>query len=179
MGRRLVEDDGPTLKFVRLSPIDDTGQGDGADMVRRILDEHGHKLIRYAGVSVVGVTVGQTLLFLFYEVFGWNAVAANTTAVTLGTIPSYVLNRAWVWKKDSPHSLTREIVPFWGMAFLGLLLSGVLVYFVEQRWDSWVLINGANFVAFGALWVVKYVVLDRVLFAAPPVPAAEAIEAAA
>lgn len=148
-------------------------------MVRRILDEHGHKLIRYAGVSVVGVTVGQGLLFLLYGVLGWNAVVANTIAVTLGTIPSYLLNRAWVWKKDSPHSLTREIVPFWGMAFLGLVLSGALVYVVEQRWDSWVLVNGANFAAFGALWVVKYMVLDRVLFAAPPVPAAEAVEAAA
>ncbi len=134
-------------------------------MVRRILDEHGQKLIRYAGVSVVGVTTGQTFLFLFYRVFGWDAVVANTAAVTIGTIPSYLLNRAWVWGKDHAHSVTREIIPFWSMAFLGLVLSSVLVHLVEQRWENWVLINGANLFAFGLLWIVKYVVLDRVIFA--------------
>ena len=133
-------------------------------MVRRILDQHGARLIRYAGVSVVGVAAGQTLLFLFYGVFGWGAVVANTTAVTLATIPSYLLNRTWVWKKAGAHKLATEILPFWGMAFLGLVLSNVLVAIVEKRWDSWLLINVANLSAFGVLWVAKYMLLDRVLF---------------
>lgn len=133
-------------------------------MVRRILDEHGAKLLRYAGVSVIGVTAGQALLFLFYEIAGLRALVANTLAVTIATIPSYLLNRAWVWKKNGAHSIATEILPFWGMAFLGLVLSNVLVTLVEQRWDHWILINLANLTAFGVLWVVKYVVLDRVLF---------------
>lgn len=133
-------------------------------MVRQILDQHGAKLIRYAGVSVIGVTTGQSLLFVFYEVFGWRALVANSLAVAIGTIPSYVLNRAWVWKKRSSHSFRAEILPFWGMAFLGLVLSNVLVAIVERRWDSWVLINLANLAAFGVLWIAKYMVLDRVLF---------------
>ncbi|MGI9624284.1 MAG: GtrA family protein [Acidimicrobiales bacterium] len=133
-------------------------------MVRRILDEHGVRLLRYAGVSAVAVTVGQTLLFLFYRVLELDAVLANTMAVTLATIPSYLLNRAWVWQKNSAHSFTTEILPFWGMAVLGLILSNILVHWVEGRWDSWVLINGANLAAFGLLWVGKYMILDRVLF---------------
>ncbi len=135
-------------------------------MVKQILNEHGAKLLRYAGVSVIGVVAGQTLLFVFYQVFGWPALAANSLAVALATIPSYLLNRAWVWRKAGSHSFGAEILPFWGMAFLGLVLSNVLVHLVEQRWESWVLINLANLSAFGVLWVVKYVVLDRVLFAA-------------
>ena len=140
-------------------------------MVRRILDEHGSRLIRYAGVSVVAVAVGQTLLFLFYRVLSLDAVVANTLAVTLATIPSYLLNRAWVWQKNSSHSFTTEILPFWGMALLGLILSNILVHWVEGRSDSWILINAANLAAFGLLWVGKYLVLDRVLFrpaAQPP-----------
>ena len=134
-------------------------------MVRQILNEHGARLIRYAGVSVVGVLAGQTLLFVFYQVFEWKALVANSLAVMLATIPSYLLNRAWVWKKAGAHSFGAEILPFWGMAFLGLVLSNVLVHLVEQRWGSWVLINLANLAAFGLLWIVKYMVLDRVLFA--------------
>lgn len=141
-------------------------------MVRRILTAHGPRLIRYAGVSVVGVTAGQTLLFFFYNVLDWQAVVANSAAVALATVPSYVLNRAWVWKKVGTHKLTTEILPFWGMAFLGLVLSNVLVAFVEARWDSWFLINIANLTAFGVLWIAKYVLLDRVLFRVEAEPVA-------
>lgn len=133
-------------------------------MVRRIINNHGRKLLRYAGVSCIGVTAGQLLLFLFYEVVGLRAVLANTAAVAIATIPSYLLNRAWVWGKNGDHSLTAEIIPFWGMAFVGLLLSNLLVHIAEQRSDAWWLINGANFVAFGVVWMAKYVVLDQVLF---------------
>lgn len=140
-------------------------------MVRRILQEHGQRLLRYAGVSCVGVASGQTLLFVFYAVLDWNAVTANTVAVAISTIPSYVLNRAWVWAKTGNHRVTTEILPFWGMAFLGLILSNVLVHLVETRSDSWIFINGANLAAFGSLWVAKYVLLDRVLFRAEVVQA--------
>jgi putative flippase GtrA len=134
-------------------------------MVRQLLDNHGKKLLRYAAVSCVGVTAGQLLLFLFYEVFGLRAVLANTLAVAIATVPSYLLNRAWVWGKNGNHSFTAEIVPFWGMAFVGLLLSNVLVHLAEQRSAAWWVINGANLAAFGVIWILKFVVLEKVLFA--------------
>ncbi len=139
-------------------------------MVRRILNEHGAKILRYAGVSCVGVTTGQLLLYFFFATLGWRAVVANTLAVAIATIPNYLLNRAWVWGKSGGHRLGAEILPFWSMAFVGLLLSNVLVRLAEQRWDSWVAINLANLVGFGMIWVVKYVVLDRVLFGAQAAP---------
>lgn len=148
-------------------------------MVRRIIRDHGRKLLRYAGVSCIGVLTGQTLLFLFYNRAGLDAVAANSLAVALATIPSYVLNRAWVWGKTGSHRVATEILPFWGMAFLGLFLSNVLVHLAEQRSDWWVMINGANLAAFAALWVAKYILLDRVLFVAEPTPTVDAIENAA
>lgn len=134
-------------------------------MVRRILKAHGRKLLRYAGVSAIGVTAGQALLFLLYTVADLHAVLANTLAVTIATVPSYLLNRAWVWGKSGGHSVTAEILPFWGMAFLGLLLSNMLVAVAERQSDWWLIINAANLTAFGLLWVAKYVLLDRVLFA--------------
>ena len=83
----------------------------------------------------------------------------------IGTVPSYLLNRAWVWGKSGTHSVRAEIVPFWGMAVLGLILSTALVAIVHRHSDSWVWINAANLAAFGSLWVAKYMVLHRVLFA--------------
>ena len=135
------------------------------DTIRIFFQDHGTKLLRYAGVSVIGVLCGQTLLFLFNEPLGLSAVMANLLAVTIATIPSYVLNRAWAWGKSGNHSVTAEMLPFWGMAFLGLMLSTVFVHFAEQASDHWVWANIANLGAFGILWVAKFFVLDRVLFA--------------
>ena len=135
------------------------------DSITTFFRDHWVKLLRYAGVSVIAVTIGQTLLYLFNEPLGRSAVTANLLAVTLATIPSYVLNRAWVWGKSGNHSVTAEMLPFWGMAFLGLLLSTIAVHFVEQATDFWVYANLANLSAFGVLWVAKFFILDRVLFA--------------
>jgi putative flippase GtrA len=125
----------------------------------------GAKLVRYAAASVVGVVVGQSCLYLFYAVLDWPVVAANVAAVAISSVPAYLINRAWVWQKRDAHDLRREIVPFWGMAFLGLLLSSLLVYIVDRRTDWAPAIGAANLSGFGVLWVAKFMVLDRVLFA--------------
>jgi putative flippase GtrA len=123
------------------------------------------KLIRYSMTSVVGVVLGQSLLQLFYSVLDWPAVPSNVLATAISTGPVYLINRYWVWKKKSGNSLRREVVPFWGMTFLGLALSSLIVWFVEQRTDAALAISVANLSGFGLLWVAKFIVLDRVLFA--------------
>lgn len=133
-------------------------------IIEQFFRTNGRKLIRYAGVSCAGVVFGQALLFFLHSVLDWRAVVANITAVAISTIPSYLLNRAWVWGKTGSHSAGAEVLPFWGMAFLGLILSIVLVGYAESRWDSAVMVQLANLSAFGSLWVAKFFVLDRVLF---------------
>ena len=120
--------------------------------------------LKYASVSAVAVVVGQTLLFTFLEIAQWAAVPANVAAVTLSAIPSYILNRYWVWGKKSRNSFTTEVLPFWAMALLGLILSTVAVAWVDTWTDSSILIALANLTAFGVLWVAKYFVLDSLLF---------------
>lgn len=125
-----------------------------------------HKLFRYSMVSVVGVTCGQTTLTICTAVLGWPGVPANLVAVTAGAIPSYLLNRYWVWEKSGPNSFRTEILPFWIMSLLGLLLSTIAVAYAEDRWGSPSLaINIANLAGFGVLWIAKFLILDRVLFA--------------
>jgi putative flippase GtrA len=124
--------------------------------------------VRYAMVSVVAVATSQVVLLLSIKVFGWGAVASNITAVSIGSIPSYVLNRAWVWGKRGRNHLWREVVPFWALAFLGLGFSTVLVA-IAHGWNdaAWV-VSAANLTAFGILWVAKYLLLDALLFRVAP-----------
>lgn len=128
------------------------------------------KLARYAAASMVGVVVGQSCLLLFYGVLDLPGVLANFLAVAISSIPAYVVNRYWVWQKRDRNSLRREIVPFWGMAFLGLIVSSIFVAVVDARTDWPVAISAANLAGFGVLWIAKFLVLDKVLFAQPVTP---------
>ncbi|MEY2404710.1 MAG: hypothetical protein QOD38_2261 [Acidimicrobiaceae bacterium] len=124
------------------------------------------KFWKYCMTSVVGVVMGQSLLYLFASVLDWPGVAANVTAVAISTLPTYYLSRAWVWQKRGKSSLRAEVVPFWVMTFLGLLLSSLCVYWFERQWPGHpLLVNAGNIVGFGVLWVAKFFILDRVLFA--------------
>ncbi|HEX6597032.1 MAG TPA: GtrA family protein [Acidimicrobiales bacterium] len=136
----------------------------------------GRKLVRYSMVSVISVIVSQVLLAFFFGILHWSARAANIWAVCLSAIPSYYLNRAWAWGKRSRSHLLKEVLPFWGMALLGLVLSTWAVSFAESHADSWtdshflttVIINAASVAAFGVLWVGKFVILNKLMFVHHP-----------
>lgn len=124
------------------------------------------KLIRFAAVSAVTVPLGLSLLWVFLEVVELRPVVANIAAVTLATIPNYMLNRYWVWNKRVVNSFSREVAPFWAMAFLGALLSSVLVAIADVFTDSSFVFLAANFCAFGVVWVFKFFVIEKYLFGA-------------
>lgn len=123
------------------------------------------KLLRYSAASLVGVVVGQSCLLLFYSGIGLPGVVANFLAVAISSVPAYLINRYWVWQKRDRNDLRREIVPFWGMAFAGLVLSSLFVAAVDDRTDWTPAIQVANLAGFGVLWLAKFFVLDKVLFA--------------
>ena len=123
------------------------------------------KFWKYSMTSVVGVVMGQTLIFLFASILGWSWGWANIAAVAISTVPTYYLSRAWVWQKRGKSSIYTEIIPFWVMTFLGLLLSTLFVVFLENRYpDSPILANVGNVLGFGVLWLAKFFILDRMLF---------------
>jgi putative flippase GtrA len=123
------------------------------------------KFWKYSMTSVVGVAMGQSLIFLFASILEWSWGWSNVTAVAISTVPTYYLSRAWVWQKRGKSSVYAEVVPFWVMTFLGLLLSTIAVLVLENRYpDSKILANVGNVVGFGLLWVAKFFILDRILF---------------
>ncbi len=122
------------------------------------------KPVRYSLVSVVAVLAAQTTLLVCTVVLDMRPVPANIVAVAVGSIPSYLLNRIWVWGRRGNHSFTREVLPFWVMALLGLVFSTLLVHVASLWSDAALATNAANLTAFGSLWVIKYLVLDSVMF---------------
>lgn len=124
------------------------------------------KAMRYSMVSVIGIVVTQALLLVGHVVVGLAPVAANTVAVMVAAVPVFLLNRAWVWNLRGSASFRRELAPFWGFTLAGLVLSTLAVAMVAEMTTSALAVSAANIAAFGALWVVKFFVLDEVIFAA-------------
>jgi putative flippase GtrA len=122
------------------------------------------KPFRYAMVSVVAVATSQSVLITAHGLLGWPGWLANVTAVTIGCIPSYTLNRYWVWNKRSKNKVFGEVMPFWIFSLIGLALSTVLVAIADNIWATTLAVSAANLSAFGALWVLKYLMLDAILF---------------
>lgn len=142
------------------------------ESIGRIRSEHGAKLLRFGAVSAFNVIFGQVMLYGSQVILGWEPVWANVFAVSIGTVPAYVLSRYWVWEKRGKSHFWREVFPFWALTIIGFVLSTAAVWFVDTNWEpSPLVINLTNLTAFGVVWVAKFLVLDRVLFKAEPQPA--------
>jgi putative flippase GtrA len=134
------------------------------------------KLLRYATVSAISTAVSLTILGVLVGASLTTAGWANVIATGIGTIPSFELNRRWVWSKKGHRSVLAEVAPFCALSFLGLGLSTVAVSLAA----GWATSTGlgtaartlaaeaANVGTFGSLWVAQYVILDRVLFRSAP-----------
>ena len=130
----------------------------------------GQKLVKYTMVSIISVFVGQGLLLFALAVMDWSGVPSNLFAVAVSSIPAYYLNRAWAWGKRGRSHLMKEVVPFWGLNFLGLVVSTVFVAVAEDRAQHYskatenLIIMAAAMAGFGVLWVAKFVILNKLLF---------------
>jgi len=125
------------------------------------------------------VSVGTTLLSAAVLVAlalgaGVPAGTANVIAVCCGIAPSYFANRNWVWGRSGKSDVAREVVPFWLLSLGGLVASTVAVALTSSAVSHWstsaraVALPLANLSVFGALWLVQFALLDKVLFTPAP-----------
>ena len=133
---------------------------------------HYRRIWKFGTVSVISTVICQLLLFAFYPHLISSAMLSNVFATSISTVPAYWLNRRWTWGKRGKSHLFKEVMPFWVMAFAGLVLSTVVVgvaaksaHFISSSQHAKVLIvHVANLFAYGAIWVARYSILNRYLF---------------
>ena len=131
----------------------------------------GQKMIRYSLVSVISVIVSQIVLFIAQSFY--SARTSNIIAVCISAVPSYYLNRRWAWGKTGKSHMMKEIVPFWSLALLGLIFSTWAADFAEtnahhvtsSELGARLIVNFAALAAFGILWVGKFFIFNRLMFA--------------
>ncbi|MGH9028686.1 MAG: GtrA family protein [Acidimicrobiales bacterium] len=149
----------------------------------------GKKMFRYVAQSVATTLFSFAILGLVYGVLRlWTEVPSTVFANVVATIPSYFLNRNWVWGKGGRSHVLREVVPFWVASIAGIILSIFtasearhlgLEYFPHHHGLRTLLVEGANLFAFGLLWIFKFLVFNRVFRVHPVEDAAEEARAEA
>ena len=91
------------------------------------------QLLRYSAVSGISTVTSLTILGVLVGLFGVDAVLANVLATAVGTVPSFELNRRWVWFDQSQRSVLRQVTPFCTLSFAGLVISTLTVRVVSAR----------------------------------------------
>ena len=145
------------------------------------------RLIRYSLVSVISTIVSFGVLALVFGVLHlWGEIGSTVFANVVATIPSYFLNRMWVWGKGGRSHLMKEIVPFWVMSAIGIVVSigGAAVarhignVYHLSHFEQTLVVLAANLVSFGLFWVLKYMLYNRLFHVHPIEELDELVEAA-
>ena len=126
---------------------------------------------RYSASSVVATVVSQLAFALCYW-FGTAALVATLVAWLAGAVPNYVLNRRWTWGRSGQKLPYTMIVI--GSAVTAAVVTSVtdhLVQPVDSHALKTLLVTGSYFGTYAVLFIVKFVLFDRLVFAKSP-PAA-------
>lgn len=134
----------------------------------------GRKKLRYAGVSIVFVPLGQALVQLFKWGVGLNEVVAVFVGACILTLPNYFANKYYVWKHTSKDNRGTEVLVFWLAAVLGTAFAMMFVWIagkvVPETPGNELPHAAAIFVGqllgYGIVWVARYLFLDRLIFKA-------------
>jgi putative flippase GtrA len=133
----------------------------------------GRKLLRYGLASVVNVIVAEAVLALAFGFLHWSARSAAILAASVAAVPAYWLARTWVWGRSGRSHLMKEVLPFWTLALLGLVLSTWVAGLAEHagatvtdsRLGQTIILMGSVLAASAGFWALRFVVLNRILFA--------------
>ncbi len=145
------------------------------------------RLFRYTMVSVISTVVAFSVLALVFGVLHLaGPVVSTVIANAVAVVPNYYLNRKWVWGKGGRSHLMKEVVPFWAMSAIGIVVSifgaaiarhiGVTHHLAH--FEQTVVVLAANILSFALFWVLKFIVFNRLFRVHPLEELDELVEAA-
>ena len=142
---------------------------------RRALSRRGWRgrAARFASITVITATLGQTLIFVLYNSLGLPGVLANGLAVVAVTAVGYLLCTRYVWSSDPVRRARFELPVFWSLYVLGFVVSTIAVALATTYSDHPLVVNVASAVSYLVVWAFRFLVLDRYVFRAVFPPAVQ------
>lgn len=142
-------------------------------LLSKIADRFGGEpsvVLRYLATSIINVVNHQVLLQVAVRWWGWSGGWANVFAAVVAALPAYLLSRYWVWQVDGRPNLRTEVIPFWSISLIGLLASTATATAADALFERPIMISVGSLVGYFIVWVLKFLVLDRLFNQAGPAP---------
>jgi putative flippase GtrA len=130
------------------------------------------KVTRYALGSVVALGTSVVVFAVLY-VLGASTTVCSIVAFFAGAVPNWVLNRRWAWEVTGKVEVAREVIGYSIVSLLAVVASSVATGWTNSEIQSLpkhsgihvLLVTGSYVVVQALLFVMKFVVYDRWVFA--------------
>lgn len=134
--------------------------------------------LRYGAGSLVAMGCSELVLIGSYDALGAGPQTAAVLAWVAGAVPNYVLNKLWAWRGNDGEQgkrdgRGRELALYWTIT----LLTAAAAIAATSGMDDWIkgsvtgrgaqslLLAAAYLFAYGVVFVAKFVLFDRWVFA--------------
>lgn len=138
------------------------GAGDGRSPLGRF--------VRYATGSAGAVVASALAFALAYRVLDLGPRWASVTAFLAGAVVNFSASRFWAWKRRDRSGLGRDLLAYAVLAVVIALVAMGVTSLADARLSGadptvrTVLVEGCYFATYAVLFLVRFVVLDRVVF---------------
>lgn len=144
----------------------------GVAVLRRRVSQ---RLGRFAVASGTATVISQLTFLACYGPGHLPAFAVGMLAFVAGSVPAYVINRYWTWRpREHAAAAPRlRLVPYYTVMIGCALASAGLTALAGHLLDPLALsatmrttlVDACYLASYGLLFVLKFVLLDRVVFA--------------
>ncbi|MDP9074815.1 MAG: GtrA family protein [Actinomycetota bacterium] len=136
----------------------------------------GARFARYTLGSVVAVVASETAFVACYGTGLLATTGSSAVAFVAGAIPNYLLNRSWVWSRRGRVRVGREVVLYAVVSAVSFAASAVATaatsrvagQVTSSHARRTALVAASYLGTYGVLFVFKFVLYQRVIFAGPP-----------
>jgi putative flippase GtrA len=134
------------------------------------------RFAKFTAGSAVAAAVSEIAFILAYGPIDAGPRVAGVVAFVAGAVPNWGLNRRWTWRRRGRPRLGREVLPYVAV----VILTAVAATALGGVADGWVrgldaprslqvgLVAMAYLLPYGAVFLLKFVLFDRVVFSDPP-----------
>lgn len=129
---------------------------------------------RFATGSAVAFGCSELAFLLLYGALGVSAAVSGGAAFLAGAVPNFLLQRYWTWKRSGRIALRGELLPYVAVIAVNGLLATAVTAGVDRMLAPALAHHGARTAllalifagAYVLLYVLKFVLLDRLVFGA-------------
>jgi putative flippase GtrA len=127
------------------------------------------RLARYGATSAVAFAISEITLLVLYGSKTTGATVAAIVANLVGTVPSYLISRYWIWN-DAPRTRAgRQVAMYWATSIICIagtsLATGAIASLVPPGHRFHVVIAGVGFLVVNIVfWLAKFAVYQQVIF---------------